>query len=195
MSTEIRSATDLTIAKERELEVSVRDDFAESAAPVDAVSVGVVGYGYWGPNVVRNLHGLSGADLVIVCDRDAKALRRARSSYPGVQLTTDYSEVLQSPEIDAVAIVTPVWTHYELAKGALENGKHVFVEKPFTSTPKQAEELIELAERKNLKIMVDHTFLFSGAVKKIGEIVDAGTLGPLYYFDSTRVNLVSFSMT
>ena len=89
-------------------------------------------------------------------------------------------------------MVTPVWTHYELAKAALENGKHVFVEKPFTSTSQQAEELIELAERKNLKIMVDHTFLFSGAVKKIREIVDAGTLGPLYYFDSTRVNLGLF---
>ena len=112
--------------------------------------------------------------------------------YPGVQLTTDFSEVLTSPDIDAVAVVTPVWTHFELAKAALENGKHVFVEKPFTSTSQQAEELIELAERKNLKIMVDHTFLFSGAVRKIREIVDAGTLGPLYYFDSTRVNLGLF---
>ena len=89
-------------------------------------------------------------------------------------------------------MVTPVWTHFELAKAALENGKHVFVEKPFTSTSQQAEELIELAERKNLKIMVDHTFLFSGAVRKIRELVDNGTLGPLYYFDSTRVNLGLF---
>ena len=88
--------------------------------------------------------------------------------------------------------MTPVWTHYKLAKEALENGKHVFVEKPFTSSPDQAQELIELADRKNLKIMVDHTFLFSGAVRKIKEIVDAGTLGSLYYFDSTRVNLGLF---
>jgi len=95
-------------------------------------------------------------------------------------------------DIDAVAIVTPVWTHFELAKLALQNGKHVFVEKPFTSTSKQAEELIELAARKNLRIMVDHTFLFSGSVRKIREIIDAGTLGPLYYFDSTRVNLGLF---
>ena len=109
-----------------------------------------------------------------------------------MQLTTDFAEVLQSPDIDAVAVVTPVWTHFELAKAALENGKHVFVEKPFTSTSQQAEELIELAERKNLKIMVDHTFLFSGAVRKIRELVDNGTLGPLYYFDSTRVNLGLF---
>jgi len=97
--------------------------------------------------------------------------------------------VLQAPDVDLVAIVTPVWTHFELAKQALENGKHVFVEKPFTSTAAQAEQLIELAARKNLQIMVDHTFLFSGAVKKIREIVDQGMLGPLYYFDSTRVNL------
>ena len=100
--------------------------------------------------------------------------------------------MLHSPDIDAVAVVTPVWTHFELAKAALENGKHVFVEKPFTSTSAQAEELIELAERKNLQIMVDHTFLFSGAVRKIRELVDNGTLGPLYYFDSTRVNLGLF---
>ena len=115
-----------------------------------------------------------------------------RRSYPGVQLTTDFTEVLRSPDIDAVAIITPVWTHFELAKAALENGKHVFVEKPFTSTSQQAEELIELAERKNLRIMVDHTFLFSGAVRKIRDLVDNGTLGPLYYFDSTRVNLGLF---
>ena len=100
--------------------------------------------------------------------------------------------MLRSPDIDAVAIVTPVWTHFELAKAALENGKHVFVEKPFTSTSQQAEELIELAERKNLRIMVDHTFLFSGAVRKIRDLVDNGTLGPLYYYDSTRVNLGLF---
>jgi predicted dehydrogenase len=100
--------------------------------------------------------------------------------------------VLRSPDIDAIAIVTPVWTHFELAKAALENGKHVFVEKPFTSTSHQAEQLIELAERRNLRIMVDHTFLFSGAVRKIRELVDNGTLGSLYYFDSTRVNLGLF---
>ena len=107
-------------------------------------------------------------------------------------MTTDYADVLHSPDVDAVAVVTPVWTHYELAKSALASGKHVFVEKPFTSTPHQAEELIELADRKNLKIMVDHTFLFSGAVRKIREVVDSGALGPLYYFDSTRVNLGLF---
>jgi predicted dehydrogenase len=158
----------------------------------DVVRMGVIGYGYWGPNIVRNLHGLDNCQVLSVCDKSPAALARARKLYPGVHLTTDFAEILTSSDIDAVAVVTPVWTHYDLAKAALQNGKHVFVEKPFTSTAAQAKELIELADRKNLKIMVDHTFLFSGAVRKIREIVDAGTLGPLYYFDSTRVNLGLF---
>jgi len=160
--------------------------------PTNLVRVGVIGYGYWGPNVVRNLQGLENCQLVTICDKNSDSLQRASRVYPGVELTVDYSKLLTSPQIDAVAVVTPVWTHFELAKAALQNGKHVFVEKPFTSTHQQAEELIELAERKNLKIMVDHTFLFSGAVRKIRELVDDGTLGDLYYFDSTRVNLGLF---
>ena len=156
------------------------------------VRLGVTGYGYWGPNIVRNLHGLDNCQLVAVCDKNPAALKRAQKVYPGLRLTTDFADILTSPDIDAIAVVTPVWTHFDLAKAALQNGKHVFVEKPFTSTPQQAEELIELAERKNLKIMVDHTFLFSGPVRKIRQIIDAGTLGPLYYFDSTRVNLGLF---
>jgi predicted dehydrogenase len=167
-------------------------DVATVRGKSDVVRMGVIGYGYWGPNIVRNLHGLDNCQVLAVCDKSPAALARARKLYPGVHLTTDFAEILTSPEIDAVAVVTPVWTHYDLAKAALQNGKHVFVEKPFTSTCAQAEELIELADRKNLKIMVDHTFLFSGAVRKIREIVDAGTLGPLYYFDSTRVNLGLF---
>src|SRR5499427_8977435 len=176
--------------------VSQREDtryqFRPSQKPANAVQVGVIGYGYWGPNIVRNLQSLDNCELVAVCDKNPAALRRASKAYPGVHLTTDFSEVLTSPDIDAVAVVTPVWTHYELAKAALTNGKHVFVEKPFTSTSQQADELIELACRKNLKIMVDHTFLFSGAVRKIRELVDGGALGELYYFDSTRVNLGLF---
>jgi predicted dehydrogenase len=104
----------------------------------------------------------------------------------------DSSELLTSAQIDAVAVVTPVWGHFELAKSALQNGKHVFVEKPFTSTSQQAEELIELADRNRLKIMVDHTFLFTGAVRKIHQLVDDRTLGDIYYYDSTRVNLGLF---
>ena len=167
-------------------------DAPVEAARANVVRFGVIGYGYWGPNIVRNVRSLDSAELIAVCDKSPAALRRAARAYPGVHLTSEFDDVLRSPDIDAVAVITPVWTHYELAKAALENGKHVFVEKPFTSTPSQAEELIELADRRGLKIMVDHTFLFSGAVKKIREIVDAGTLGPLYYFDSTRVNLGLF---
>jgi predicted dehydrogenase len=120
------------------------------------------------------------------------ARQRAQKAYPGVTVTADAAELIASPAIDAVAVITPVWTHYELAKAALKQGKHVFVEKPFTSTTAQGEELIELAYKKNLKIMVDHTFLFTGAVKKICQLLDEGTLGQLYYYDSTRVNLGLF---
>lgn len=153
---------------------------------------GVIGYGYWGPNVVRNLSGLDGSQVISISDLSEKARQRAQKAYPGIHVTADAQEVISATNIDAVAIITPVWTHYELAKAALENGKHVFVEKPFTSTTEQAEKLIELAARKNLKIMVDHTFLFTGAVKKISQLLSEGTLGKLYYYDSTRVNLGLF---
>jgi predicted dehydrogenase len=156
------------------------------------IRVGVIGYGYWGPNIVRNLHGLDSACVEMVCDKSPAALARVRKAYPGVSTTSDPYEVLRSPQFDAVAVITPVWTHYDLTKAALENGKHVFVEKPFTSNAAQAEELIELAARKNLTIMVDHTFLFTGAVRKIRELVDSGDLGDLYYYDSLRVNLGLF---
>src|SRR5262245_1837668 len=121
-----------------------------------------------------------------------KALQRVRGTYHTMSVTTNPSDILNSPEIDAVAIVTPITHHFPLAKKALENGKHVFVEKPFTATVDQAQELIELAERKNLLIMVDHTFLFNGAVRKIRQLIESGTLGNLYYYDSTRVNLGLF---
>jgi predicted dehydrogenase len=156
------------------------------------IRCGVVGYGYWGPNVVRNLQGIAGADLTAVCDRSSDARKKVHKNHPQLYVTADAMELITSPDIDAVAIVTPVWTHYELAKAALEHGKHVFVEKPFTTNVRQAEELIELADRNNLKIMVDHTFLFTGAVKKIKQLVQEGALGKLYYYDSTRVNLGLF---
>jgi predicted dehydrogenase len=162
------------------------------ASADSCMRIGVIGYGYWGPNVVRNLHGLDNCRVAAICDKSQAALRRASRSYSDVELTTDLTKVLTSPDIDAIAVVTPVWTHFDLAKSALQNGKHVFVEKPFTSTTPQAEELIELAERKRLTIMVDHTFLFTGSVKKIRQLVDDGTLGALYYFDSIRVNLGLF---
>jgi predicted dehydrogenase len=156
------------------------------------IRVGVIGYGYWGPNIVRNLQGLSSTSVEMVCDKSTSALGRVRKVYPSIATCSDPAEILSSPSIDAVAVITPVWTHYELAKKALENGKHVFVEKPFTSNARQAEELIELAARKNLKIMVDHTFLFTGAVRKIRELTESGALGDLYYYDSLRVNLGLF---
>jgi predicted dehydrogenase len=153
---------------------------------------GVIGYGYWGPNIVRNIMSIDGAEVVAIGEISAAARSRAQKAYPGINVTADTSAVLSSPEIDVIAVVSPVWTHYELARKALENGKHVFVEKPFTSNTTQAEELIELAARKNLRIMVDHTFLFTGAVRKIRQLVDDGSLGNLYYYDSTRVNLGLF---
>lgn len=156
------------------------------------MNFGVIGYGYWGPNIVRNLAGLEGSQVVAIAEISPGARARAQKAYPGVKVTADTSEVITSTEIDAVAVVSPVWTHYELTKAALLNGKHVFVEKPFTSNTAQAEELINLAQQKNLKIMVDHTFLFTGAVRKICQLLDEGALGNLYYYDSTRVNLGLF---
>jgi len=156
------------------------------------VRFGVIGYGYWGPKVIRNLDLLEEAKVVAICDKSAASRQKAERLYAGVTITDDANELMTSPDIDAIAVVTPVWTHYELAKAALENGKHIFVEKPFTSNSAQAEELIALAAKKNLKIMVDHTFLFTPAVQKIKQLLEEGELGKLYYYDSTRVNLGLF---
>jgi predicted dehydrogenase len=130
--------------------------------------------------------------VLAIAETNPTARKRAQRAYPGINVTPDAADVISSVEIDAVAVVTPVWTHYVLAKAALQNGKHVFVEKPFTSSTAQGEELIDLAKQKNLRIMVDHTFLFTGAVKKIGQLLEEGSLGKLYYYDSTRVNLGLF---
>ena len=157
------------------------------------LNMGVIGYGYWGPNIVRNFSSVDGIQVVAVCDRSEDALKKVRRTYPALDVSTDPGTILISPSsIDAVAVITPVFTHYDFARKALENGKHVFVEKPFTLTAEQAEDLVELAEKNKLKIMVDHTFLFTGAVKKIKEVIDAGALGKMYYYDSMRVNLGLF---
>jgi predicted dehydrogenase len=156
------------------------------------IRVGVIGYGYWGPNIVRNFNNGDVSQVVMVCDERPEPLRRAKQSYPHLHTTSNSAELISSPQVDVVAVVTPVWTHFGLTKSALENGKHVFVEKPFTFTAAHAEELVNLAEQKNLIIMVDHTFLFTGAVRKIKQLVEDGTLGKLYYYDSTRVNLGLF---
>ena len=153
------------------------------------IKIGVIGYGYWGPNIVRNFNRLKTARVVAVSDLNSKALSRVNEIYPAIKVTTNADELITSADIDVVAIVTPVSTHFELAKKALQNGKHIFVEKPFTRTSAQAEELIELADKKKLLIMVDHTFLFTGAVRKIKQLIDDNTLGNLYYYDSMRINL------
>lgn len=154
--------------------------------------VGVIGYGYWGPNIVRNFNAAEEAKVVSICDKNDTSLKRAAKSYPNMNITADSNDIIASPDIDLVTVITPVSTHFELARAALLNGKHVFVEKPFTATVREAEELIEIADRKNLKIMVDHTFLFTSAVRKIKQIIDDDVLGHLYYYDSTRVNLGLF---
>jgi predicted dehydrogenase len=156
------------------------------------IKIGVIGYGYWGPNIARNLNACENAQLVSICDMEEDRLKLAKSTFPFIKEYRDPFELMKSDEIDAVAVVTPVYTHHELAKYALECGKHIFVEKPFTSTVSQGEELIDLAENKGLKIMVDHTFLFTGAVRKMKEIMDTGELGNLFFYDSVRVNLGLF---
>jgi predicted dehydrogenase len=156
------------------------------------VNFGVIGYGYWGPNIVRNLAAMDGSRVLAISDINPEARKRAQRAYPGVQVTSDPMEVIAHVDIDAIAVVSPVWTHFELTKAALLNGKHVFVEKPFTSNAAQGEELINLAQQKHLRIMVDHTFLFTAAVKKIRQMVDEDALGKLFYYDATRVNLGLF---
>ena len=156
------------------------------------IKVGIIGYGYWGPNLVRNFSTAEGSQVDMVCDMNQQALKKVRKTYPGIKVTSDCDELIKDPHTDVVAIATPVFTHYELAKKVLEQGKHVFVEKPFTYTSAEGEELIELAEKKNLKIMVDHTFLYTGAVRKIKQLVEDHVLGDIFYYDSIRVNLGLF---
>lgn len=156
------------------------------------IRAAVIGYGYWGPNIVRNFRLTPGMRVSMVCDRDRAVHKRIRREFPEVKVSDNWRDAVRSPHIDVVAIVTPVSTHYQLAREALHNGKHVFVEKPFTRTSKQADELIESAARAKLTIMVDHTFVFTGAVRKIKELIDQQVLGDVYYYDSTRVNLGMF---
>lgn len=156
------------------------------------LNIGIMGYGYWGPNLARNFSTANGSRVVMICDMNEQIFNKVKKSYPSIRITKSCDEMINDPAVDAVAIATPVFTHYEIAKKVLEAGKSVFVEKPFTSTIAQAEELIELAEKKNLKIMVDHTFLYTGAVNKIKQLINEDILGDIYYFDSTRVNLGLF---
>ncbi|NUM56315.1 MAG: Gfo/Idh/MocA family oxidoreductase [Candidatus Hydrogenedentes bacterium] len=154
--------------------------------------VGLIGYGYWGPNLARNFNSNRDCQLVRIADMTEKRRDLARRTFPNVDVVDDAARVTTADDIDVVVVATPVFTHFDLAKTALGCGKHVWVEKPMTSTHAQAKELIALAESKGLTLMVDHTFLFTGAVMKMKELVDAGELGDLYYFDSVRINLGLF---
>jgi len=156
------------------------------------INLGIVGYGYWGPNLVRNFMESPGSRVVAVCDLSHERLELASSRYPAIRTTTSYDDLLSDTSIDAVAIPTPVSSHFELALKALRSGRHVLVEKPLTATSAQALELIEEAERRNLVLMVDHTFVYTGAVRKIRELVLSRQLGDVYYYDSVRVNLGLF---
>jgi predicted dehydrogenase len=155
------------------------------------MNIGIVGLGYWGPNIIRNFRQNSDIEKIIVCDVKKERLAAIKIKFPSVEITDDFDAMLNT-NIDAVAIATPIGTHYSLAKKALEKGKHIWVEKPFTNSTESASNLVELAEKKNLKIFVDHTFVYTGAVKKIRELIEKGELGEITYFDSVRINLGLF---
>lgn len=156
------------------------------------MKVAVIGVGYWGPNLIRNFLSLDEVENVIAVDRDESQLSKMAKRFTGIETATDYNEILLRDDVQIVAIATPVSTHFEIAKKSLLAGKHCWIEKPMTESSAEAQELIELADQKNLKIFVDHTFIYTGAVRKMKEIITSGRLGELYYFDSVRVNLGLF---
>jgi predicted dehydrogenase len=156
------------------------------------INIGVLGYGYWGPNLVRNFAETPGTVLAAVADLDSKKLELVQRRYPAIKTTTRFQDLLQDPAIDAIAIATPVGTHFELGIAALRAGKHLWLEKPMTETLLQARKLLDEADRRQRIIFVDHTFIYTGAVRKMGELIKSGDLGSVYYYDSTRVNLGLF---
>ncbi len=156
------------------------------------MKIGIVGMGYWGPNLVRNFLATSNVDGVVCCDMSEKRLQLAKRKFPSVELTTSYEDLLSRDDIDAIAVATPVSTHFPLGMKALEAGKHLLLEKPMTGSTEEAVKLIEAAAQRNLTLMVDHTFIYTGAVRKIKELVVSGKIGDILYFDSVRVNLGLF---
>ncbi|KQW39108.1 oxidoreductase [Rhizobacter sp. Root404] len=156
------------------------------------INIGIIGYGYWGPNLVRNFAETRGATVAAVADLDTEKLAIVNRRFPAVKTTTDYRELLADPAIDAIAIATPVSTHFELGLAALRAGKHLWLEKPMTETSQQARQLVDEAEKRQLVLIVDHTFIYTGAVAKMAEIIQASELGRIYYYDSIRVNLGLF---
>lgn len=156
------------------------------------INIGLVGYGYWGPNLARNFNASPDCKLLMIADMIESRRKVASSYYPGVDVVAEGMEIIEAKDVDVIAIATPVSTHYELAKKALKKGKHVLVEKPMTNNVEDAEELINLANKKKKILAVDHTFLYNGAVRKIKEIVNSRELGKVHYFDSVRINLGLF---
>ncbi|SPQ00026.1 Oxidoreductase domain protein [Candidatus Sulfobium mesophilum] len=156
------------------------------------IKVGIIGCGYWGPNLIRNFNENYQTDLRYACDLNTERLERIKLRYPHVHATTDYKELLKDKGVDAVAVATPVFTHYNLVRDTLDAGKHVLVEKPLAPTVRESEKLVSLARKKGLVLMVDHTFIYTGAIRRIKEFISAGELGEMYYFDSVRVNLGLF---
>ncbi len=156
------------------------------------IRIGVIGYGYWGPNLVRNFYETAGVQVARVSDLRTDRLELLSARYPTIQTTRDSHELIDDSAIDAVAIATPVSSHYELASRALQADKHVLVEKPLASSTDQVQHLIEVAQKRNRVLMVDHTFVYTGAVRKIRDLVESGGLGEIYYYDSVRVNLGLF---
>lgn len=154
--------------------------------------IGVIGYGYWGPNLVRCLSEVEEARVVMISDRQPEALARAALRFPCARLSGDHRDLLNDPMIDAVAIATPVHTHFELALAALRAGKHVWLEKPMCHTAGEAKRLIDESDRRALVLLIDHTFIYTPAVRKIAELIATDDLGEIYYYDSTRVNLGLF---
>ncbi len=156
------------------------------------MNIGIIGLGYWGPNIVRNFATNPRVEKIVCADLREEALQRVKGMFPAVEVTTDVDSVLTDSNLDVIAVVTPVDTHYDLARKALENGKHVLIEKPMTTTSQQAEELVEMAAARNLVLHVDHTFIYTSAVRKMKELVQSGELGEIRYYDSVRVNLGLF---
>ncbi|MGI9211121.1 MAG: Gfo/Idh/MocA family protein [Methylococcaceae bacterium] len=156
------------------------------------VNIGIIGHGYWGPNLLRNFTATPDCRVLAVCDTDATRLLPLQSSHPGLVTTTNPQDLITHPALHAIAIATPVASHYSLAMQALTAGKHVFVEKPLAASTKQAETLVNKARQTGLCVQVDHTFIYTGAVRKIKELITGDELGPLYYYDSVRVNLGLF---
>jgi predicted dehydrogenase len=156
------------------------------------IGIGVIGYGYWGPNLVRNFADTPGARLVAVSDLSRERLAVVEARHPTVKTTTDFHDLLKDPAIDAVVVTTPVSTHYDLGMQVLRAGKHLLIEKPMTASVEEGERLLEAANARRRVLMVDHTFIYTSAVRKIKEIIDEGLLGRIYYFDSVRVNLGLF---